>query len=94
MDYKAELNHYDLVVYCSDMIISDPILQTKILWVQEGMIDEYTALGKVVKKLQLPPYLAIGTSLNGASNLCYVYCAATEGWLWVKKSILILIWMN
>ena len=80
MDYKAQLNHYDLVVYCSDLIIPDRILQTKTLWVQEGMIDEYNTISKVVKKLHLPPYLAIGTALNGASNICDVYCAASEGY--------------
>jgi hypothetical protein len=80
MDYKGKLNRYDLVVYCSDMVIPDRMLQTKTLWVQEGMIDEFTTLSKIVKKLQLPPYLSVGTSLNGSSNLCDVYCAASEGY--------------
>jgi hypothetical protein len=80
MDYKGVQNRYDLVVYCSDMIIPDRMLQTKTLWVQEGMIDEYNQISKVVKKLRLPPYLAVGTSLNGASNICDVYCAASEGY--------------
>lgn len=80
MDYKAKLNYYDLVVYCSDMIIPDRMLQTKTLWVQEGMIDKYNTISKVVKKLHFPPYLAIGTALNGASNICDVYCAASEGY--------------
>lgn len=80
MDYKAKRNQYDLVVYCSDMIIPDRMLQTKTLWVQEGMIDEYTSLSKVIKKLHLPPYFAVGTALNGASNICDVYCSASEGY--------------
>ncbi|WP_044173310.1 hypothetical protein [Flectobacillus major] len=80
MDYKAQKNHYDLVVYCSDLIIPDRMLQTKTLWVQEGMIDECTLASKIVKKLHLPPYLAIGTSLNGSSNICDIYCAASEGY--------------
>ena len=80
MDYKAKLNYYDLVVYCSDMIIPDRMLQTKTLWVQEGMIDEYNNISKIVKKLHFPPYLAIGTALNGSSNICDVYCAASEGY--------------
>ena len=80
MDYKAKLNYYDLVVYCSDMIIPDRMLQTKTLWVQEGMIDEYNTVSKIAKHLHLPPYLAIGTALNGSSNICDVYCAASEGY--------------
>ena len=79
-DYKAQLNHYDLVIYCSDLIIPDRMLQTKTLWIQEGMVDEITAWTKIVKALHLPPYLSIGTALNGASNICDVYCAASEGY--------------
>jgi hypothetical protein len=56
------------------------MLQTKTLWVQEGMIDEYNTISKVIKKLHFPPYLAIGTALNGSSNICDVYCAASEGY--------------
>jgi hypothetical protein len=80
MDYKGKKQQYDLVVYCSDLVIPDRILQTKTLWVQEGMIDEYTSTSKLIKKLRLPPYFAIGTSLNGASNICDIYCAASEGY--------------
>jgi hypothetical protein len=80
IDYRAKINQYDLVVYCSDMVIPDRMLQTKSLWVQEGMIDEYTSLSKVIKKLHLPPFLAMGTSLNGSANLCDIYCAASEGY--------------
>lgn len=80
MDYKGKKQQYDLVVYCSDLIIPDRMLQTKTLWVQEGMIDEHNTMSKLIKKLKLPPYLAVGTSLNGASNICDVYCAASEGY--------------
>jgi hypothetical protein len=80
MDYKAKLNQYDLVVYCSDLIIPDRMLMNKTIWVQEGMIDPYNKVSQWVKKLHLPPYLAIGTALNGASNICDIYCAASEGY--------------
>jgi hypothetical protein len=80
IDYKARLNQYDLVVYCSDMIIPDRMLQTKTVWVQEGMIDKDTTLSQIINKLRLPPYLAVGTSLNGSSNLCDIYFAASEGY--------------
>lgn len=80
MDYQAQKNQYDLVVYCSDLIIPDRLLQNKTIWVQEGMIDPYNTVSQLVKKLHLPPYLAIGTALNGASNICDIYCAASEGY--------------
>jgi hypothetical protein len=80
IDYRAALNKYDLVIYCSDLIVPDRFTFTKTLWVQEGMIDPYTKLSHIVKKLHLPPYCAGGTSLNGSSNVCDIYCAASEGY--------------
>ncbi len=80
MDYKAKKNRYDLVVYCSDLVIPDRMLQNKTLWVQEGMIDPYNKVSQLVKKLHFPPYLAIGTALNGSNNICDIYCTASEGY--------------
>ena len=84
MDYKAQKNRYDLVVYCSDLVIPDRMLQNKTLWVQEGMIDPYNKVSQWVKKLHFPPYLAVGTALNGSNNICDIYCTASEGY---KKRI-------
>ncbi len=80
IDYKAEVNKYDLVVYCSDMLVPMRMRHKKIVWVQEGMIDPYTKWSNWVKKLHLPPYWSGDTSLNGSSNVCDVYCAASEGY--------------
>ena len=80
IDYGAKLNRYDLIVYCSDMIIPERTLNTKTIWVQEGMIDKYTIKSLLVKKLKLPTYLCGDTSLNGSSNVCDIYCAASEGY--------------
>ena len=62
------------------MLLPANIRATKTVWVQEGMVDEHTLLSKIVKALKLPRYLSVGTSLNGSSNLCDVYCAASEGY--------------
>jgi hypothetical protein len=80
IDYQAKLNKYDLVVYCSDMHIPKRMREHKIIWVQEGMTDKYTLLSRIVKALKLPPILSGGTSLNGSSNLCDIYCAGSEGY--------------
>ncbi|MFN8355200.1 MAG: hypothetical protein U0Y10_12170 [Spirosomataceae bacterium] len=79
-DYKGLKNDYDLVVICSDLIVPSKVKNTKSIWVQEGMIDEVTWLTKLVKTLGLPRYLSVGTSLNGSSNLCDIYCVASEGY--------------
>lgn len=80
IDYKAKKNTYDLVVYCSDMIIPNNLKHIKSIWVQEGMIDPYTSLSKIIQKLKLPRYWSMGTSLNGTSNLCDIYCTASEAY--------------
>ncbi len=80
IDYRGEKHQYDLVVLCSDMLLPANIRATKTVWVQEGMVDEVTLLTRIVKALKLPRYLSVGTSLNGSSNLCDVYCTASEGY--------------
>ncbi|WP_295711228.1 hypothetical protein [Mucilaginibacter sp.] len=80
IDFGAKKNKYDLVVYCTDMIIPKRMRQYKTIWVQEGMIDRYTLWSKIVRTLRLPSTLCGNTSLNGASNICDVYCAASEGY--------------
>ena len=80
IDYGGKRNKYDLVVYCSDLIIADSLRNYKTIWVQEGMIDKLTPWSKVVKALRLPTYLAGNTSLNGSANSCDIYCAASDGY--------------
>ncbi len=80
IDYKAVKNKYDLVVLCTDMIVPKSLRNTKTIWVQEGMIDSYTLLSKIVKALHLPSYFSVGTSLNGTSNIADIYCCASKGY--------------
>src|SRR6185312_15758075 len=54
MDYAGKRNKYDLVVYCSDMIIANSLKNCKTIWVQEGMIDRPNFLSKIVGALRLP----------------------------------------
>lgn len=81
-DYWCEVygNTYDLVVACTDMILPRVLKGVKTIWVQEGMIDQYNLVAKIAKALKLPRYWAMSTALNGSSNLCDIYCAASEGY--------------
>jgi hypothetical protein len=80
IDYCAKRNSYDLVVYCSDMIMAKSLNKCKTIWVQEGMIDQYKLLSAFVKKLGLPAYLTGDTSLNGSGDICDIYCSASGGY--------------
>lgn len=81
-DYRGKVyNHdYDLTFLCNDLIVPKIVRRSKSIWVQEGMIDRMTKWAKVVHRLKLPRYLALGTSLNGSSNLCDIFCVASEGY--------------
>lgn len=80
IDYEARLNSYDLVLFCSDLIVPSRLRNTKTIWVQEGMIDKANAFSKLIRKNNLPPTLCFNTSLNGSSNKCDLYCVASEGY--------------
>src|ERR1700744_3967412 len=57
IDYRALKNEYELVVYCADMLVPKRMRQYKTVWVQEGMTDRFTIIGKIVKKLGLPGFI-------------------------------------
>lgn len=77
LKYKDE---YEMVVVCNDLVMPDWFDKKKTVFVQEGMIDPLTIGSKIIKWLKLPYYLAVGTSLNGASNRCDIVCTASMGY--------------
>ena len=80
-DYRGERNQYDMTLFCNDLIVPRHLRKGKTVWVQEGMIDKVTTWSKLVRASRfIPRYLALGTSLNGSSNLCDVYCVGSEGY--------------
>ncbi len=80
IDYQGVKNKYDLVVYCTDLVIAKKFNNTKTIWVQEGMIDKWTGLSSLIKTMGLPTYFCGDTSLNGSTNICDIYCTASEGY--------------
>ena len=81
-DYASSVynNTYDMAVFCSDLIVTKKLRALKTVWVQEGMTDPLNSWGKVIRRLNLPGYLAGNTSLNGTADICDVYCAASNGY--------------
>lgn len=81
-DYARSIygNRYDLVVLCSDLLVTRELRSMKTIWVQEGMTDPITRWGRFTHGLGLPGYFAKNTAYNGSSNICDVYCAASEGY--------------
>ncbi len=81
-DHAASVynNKYDLAVLCSDLIVTKRLRNLKTVWVQEGMTDPLRSWGKLINRLNRPGYLAFNTALNGGSNICDIYCAASSGY--------------
>jgi hypothetical protein len=73
-------NSYDLVLMCSDLLVTGELRKMKTIWVQEGMTDPITGWGRMTRNLGLPGYFAKNTAYNGSSNICDIYCAASEGY--------------
>jgi len=79
-DYGAQKNDYDMTVFCNDLIVPRKLRKGKTVWIQEGMIDKVTFRTKLIKAIGIPRYFALGTSLNGSSNLCDIYCVGSQGY--------------
>ncbi len=88
VDYEGKKNQYDLVFTCQDLIIPKNIRQSKIILVQEGMVDPETLWSKLVRKLHLPRWAA-STSMTGQSDLYDIFCVASEGFkeLFIEKGL-------
>ena len=81
-DYARSVyhHHYDLAVLCSDLLVTRELRGMKTVWVQEGMTDPVTSWAKMIWRLGLPGYFAGNTAFNGCSDICDIYCAASEGY--------------
>ncbi|MGA7721293.1 MAG: hypothetical protein WCA84_08955 [Ignavibacteriaceae bacterium] len=88
IDFMGELFNYDLVYTCSDLIIPKNILGKKIILVQEGMTDPENFMYHLVRKFNLPRYLA-STSTTGLSDTYDYFCVASEGYkeFFVSKGV-------
>ncbi len=88
VDYEGKKNHYDLVFTCQDLIVPKNIRQSKIILVQEGMVDPETIWSKLVRTLRLPRWAA-STTMTGQSDLYDIFCVASEGFkeLFIEKGL-------
>lgn len=88
VDFGGRQNDYDLVVTCTDLIVQRSIRGKKLVLVQEGITEAETLAYHLVKRLQLPRYLA-NTSATGLSNAYDYFCVASRGYrdLFIRKGV-------
>jgi uncharacterized short protein YbdD (DUF466 family) len=81
-DYARSVysNEYQMAVVCTDLLVAKELQGIKTVWVQEGMTDPITNWARLSRRLHLPPYMAMNTAWNGCSNICDIYCAASQGY--------------
>jgi hypothetical protein len=81
-DYRGARfqDEYELVVVCNDLIMPKFFRSKKVVWVQEGMIDQATRTTRFVQALGLPRWMSRGTALNGLSPYNHLCCVASEGY--------------
>jgi hypothetical protein len=79
LDLEGRMGPYDLVLTCSDLIVQKNIRESAIVLVQEGMTDPEDFSYHLVRKLNLPRWLA-STSTTGLSLAYEKFCVASEGY--------------
>lgn len=88
LDFRGLQRPYDLVVTGSDIILQRNIRSTRIVLVQEGMMEPEGFLFHLVRLLKLPRWIA-NTSATGLSNAFDIFCVASDGYkdLFIRKGV-------
>jgi hypothetical protein len=79
VDVRGSKGPYDLVVLGTDLFVPKNVRASRIVLVQEGMMDPEGFVYHAVRKLGLPRYLA-NTAMTGQSGRYDRFCVAGEGW--------------
>lgn len=90
IDYQGKnMEAYDLVLTCSDLVIPKNITNKKVMLVQEGMTDPENFAYHLVKTFPFLPRWIASTSTTGLSDLYDVFCVASEGYreLFIRKGV-------
>jgi hypothetical protein len=89
VDLGGARGDYDLAVTCSDLAIPAHLRARPIVLVQEGMTDPEDLIFQLVKRLRLPPWLAVTSSATGLSHAYDRFCVASHGYrdLFVRKGV-------
>ncbi len=80
IDFQGQNRPYDLVVTCTDVYLQKNIRDSKIVLVQEGIIDSESFIFQLVKRFRILPRWMADTAMTGLSDAYRAFCVASEGY--------------
>jgi hypothetical protein len=80
LDMGGALGGYDLVITCSDLLVPRNIRSTKVVVVQEGILDPPSFGLTLWKLFPILPLWVAGTATTGLSGRYARFCVASEGY--------------
>ena len=88
VDDRGADHKYDLIVTCSDLIVQNNIRGKRLVLVQEGITEPEGFVYQLVRRFNLPRYLA-NTATNGLSDAYDIFCVASHGYRehFIKKGV-------
>jgi hypothetical protein len=88
VDEDGQARHYDLVVTGTDVLLPRRLLSTKLVLIQEGIIESETILYYLVRWLGFPRFLA-NTAATGLSDAYDLFCVASPGYreMFMRKGV-------
>jgi hypothetical protein len=88
VDFGGQSRRYDLVVTCTDILIQENIVGSRLVLVQEGITVPEGLLYYLVRYSRFPRFLA-NTAATGLSNAFDTFCVASNGYkdLFIQKGV-------
>ncbi len=80
VDLHGRAGGYDLVVTCSDLVVPRNIRRSRVVLVQEGILDPLGRAFRLCRRLPFLPRWLAGTATTGLSGRYDRFCVASEGY--------------
>ncbi len=80
VDERGRRGPYDLVLHCSDLVVPRVLRRSRVVLVQEGILDPEGWEYRLWRRLPLLPRWIAGTATTGLSRAYDRFCVASEGY--------------
>jgi hypothetical protein len=80
VDYRGERGPYDLVVSCSDVVVQANVRRTRLVLLQEGILDPEGWEFRLWRRFRFLPRWIASTAATGQSLAYERFCVASEGY--------------